>query len=356
MTTPEQGSTQTPRCTRPAAGRAARLVLILGIAALVWALAPLPPAYADDFCSRTAVNVLRACSNEARDDFWITRGNCINISNEDERADCREEAWADWRDAREECREQYDARLELCAVLGEARYDPAFDPADFETEFTGLNPYFPLVVGNSWTYVAGDETITVEVLDETKLIEGVTCIVVNDLVEENGETIEDTDDWYGQATNGDVHYCGEIALNFETFDGDDPEEPELVDIEGSWKAGRDHAKPGIIMFALPMVGTVYRQEVALGDAEDVAEILSIDYGYGDDPDLDQLVPQDLAELLCNDNCVVTRDFTPIEPGVEERKYYAPGIGPFLEVNLEEGNIVQLVACNVDPLCAMLPPL
>jgi hypothetical protein len=38
---------------------------------------------------------------------------------------------------------------------------------------------------------------------------------------------------------------------------------------------------------------------------------------------------------------VTRDFTAIEPGINESKYYAPGVGLILEVDME-GNRVQLV--------------
>jgi hypothetical protein len=38
----------------------------------------------------------------------------------------------------------------------------------------------------------------------------------------------------------------------------------------------------------------------------------------------------------------------------ERKYYAPGIGVFLEVEPESGEVVRLVKCNVDPRCASLP--
>jgi len=301
--------------------------------------------------------VSKACANEVMDDYWIALANCTNVSNADERTLCQEEARDEWQEARVECAEQLDARLELCEALGEQRYDPDFEPDDFETDFTNLNPYFPLAPGNRWVYEAEDEMIVVEVLDKTKWIEGVTCIVVNDLVSEagggGGAPIEDTDDWYGQAENGDVYYCGEISRDYETFDGDDPEEPELVEIEGSWKTGRERAKPGILMFASPAVGTVYRQEMSLGNAEDAAEVLSNGYGYGSDPDLDQLVPEDLAELLCDDDCVVTRDFTPIEPDTEERKYYAPGIGLFLEVNLEEGTTTRLVDCNLGPACAQL---
>ncbi|MGH9461894.1 MAG: hypothetical protein ACRD1X_11790, partial [Vicinamibacteria bacterium] len=66
------------------------------------------------------------------------------------------------------------------------------------------------------------------------------------------------------------------------------------------------------------------------------------------------VPQALADLLCANDCVVTAEFTPIEPGVLQRKYYAQGIGLFLEVDPESGEINQLVDCNFDTRCAMLP--
>ena len=59
-------------------------------------------------------------------------------------------------------------------------------------------------------------------------------------------------------------------------------------------------------------------------------------------------------MLCNDDCIVTRDFSPLEPDAEERKYYAPGIGMFLEVDPETGDIVQLVDCSFDVVCDMLP--
>jgi len=95
--------------------------------------------------------------------------------------------------------------------------------------------------------------------------------------------------------------------------------------------------------------------VSIGNAEDVAEVVSIGYGYGQDPELDQLVPQALAEQYCpNDDCVVTRDFSPLDPEADERKYYAPGVGVFLEVNRTEQAINQLVGCNVDAKCSALP--
>jgi hypothetical protein len=127
-----------------------------------------------------------------------------------------------------------------------------------------------------------------------------------------------------------------------------------VEIEGSFKAGRDGDKAGILFFGSPIVGVSHRQEWSASNAEDAATVLSTTYGFGADPELDQFVPQDLANLLCANDCVVIREFSPISPGEFEHKYFAPSVGKFLEVTPEEGEVTQLVDCNVDPKCAVLP--
>jgi len=75
---------------------------------------------------------------------------------------------------------------------------------------------------------------------------------------------------------------------------------------------------------------VYRQEFLLGEAEDVAEALSLT-GSANVP-----------AASCDGNCLITKDYTPLEPDGEENKYYAPGIGLILEVNVETGGRVELV--------------
>ena len=100
---------------------------------------------------------------------------------------------------------------------------------------------------------------------------------------------------------------------------------------------------------------MYRQEFSVANAEDVAEVLSISYAFGKDRELDRLVPRKLAELLCSaGDCIVTREFTPLDPGSVERKYYARGIGFFLETNLDTGEVLRLTHCNFDSRCAVLP--
>jgi hypothetical protein len=307
-------------------------------------------------CSATAEALLDACRAQVVDDSGVAKAICLNIPGAAQRGGCLDELAQTRADDKDLCREQRDGRLDACKLLGEAPYDPDLDPARFDDPKNPSKPnrYFPLTVGNRWDFRSALEVDTVEVVNETKLIEGVRCAVVRDTVNKTDGTIEDTDDWYANAKDGKVWYFGEETKDFEIFAGDDPQRPELVSIEGSFKAGRDGDKPGIIFLASPKVGDVYLEEFSLGNAEDVTVILSTTYRFGSDPDLDHGVPQQLADHLCSGDCVVTKNFSLLEPGLFARKYYAPGIGVFLEVE-SEGEVLQLVGCNVDPTkCTGLP--
>lgn len=317
--------------------------LLLGIC-----LAAPDPAAAGP-CETSARQARKACKFDVRDDLWETRAICTHISNDEKRQDCLDEADEAREESAEECQAVFQARMAFCAAAGEDRYDPAFGPGVFSGTFDDTNPMWLLTPGNHWEFEGAGETIVVEVLPETKRIAKVDCIVVNDVVaDEDGLLIEDTDDWYALANNGDVYYCGENAKDYEYFRFDKPQVAELIAIDGSFKHGVDGAKAGIAMKGAPAVGDIYRQEFALGDAEDGAEVLSTSYRYGDGSGLDRRVPQALADLFCDGDCLVTREFNLIEPGPEALKYYSPGVGVFLEV---EGKVVvQLVGCNVDPRC------
>jgi hypothetical protein len=289
-------------------------------------------------CSKTSLAAYKAGKFEAMEDYWIANGNCNNLLDRDERNECMRDAWEERLSAKEECRDQFEARQEICEELGQEPYDPQPDPADFvdpdDIDSETANPYLPLIPGTVWIYEGetedGTETITVTVTDDTKEIEYPAesgqifiCRVVRDVVELEGEAIEDTDDWFAQDMEGNVWYFGEISLEFE--DG------ELVGLEGSWKAGEDGAKPGIVMGADPEVGDFYRQEFLLGEAEDMGEVVS----RGDES---VTVPAGTYD----DDVLKTRDWTPIEPDAVEFKYYAPGVGMVLEVNPESGERVELI--------------
>jgi len=248
-----------------------------------------------------------------------------------------------------------DGRRAACGLLGEAPYDPQVDQSLFDDprNLVHANPYFPLAIGSHWEFRSGPEVDTVDIVNEIKLINGVQCVVARDIVESPDGQAEHTDDWYAQAKDGTAWYFGEETATFEKFPGDDPMRPELVSIDGSFKAGRDGDKPGIIFLASPKVGDVYFEEFSLGNAEDVTQLLSTTYSFGGSADLDQGVPQALAQRMCANDCVVTKNFSLLEPGDFGRKYYARGIGVFLEVE-SDGFVSQLVDCNFDARCVGLP--
>jgi len=341
-----------------------RAAIVLSTAGfVVFVLAAAAPrasaATSGDFCSQTARLLFSACGAQVTDDSFVKEAVCTNIEDAAERGTCLQEL-ADERTAGNQlCQDQLDTRLGACLSLGEGRYDPDIDPSLFDNPKapTHPNPYFPLKVGYRWTFRAPGESDTVEVQNATKLIDGVGCIVVRDRVTRDGDLAENTDDWYAHAKDGATWYFGEEVKDLESFDGDDPRKPELVSIDGSFKAGRNGDKPGVIFLASPKKGDVYLEEFSLANAEDVTEILSTKYAFGKDSELDQSVPRELAQRLCAGDCVVTKNFSLLEPGIFARKYYARGIGVFLEVEVvpgEPNNVIQLVSCNFDNRCRSLP--
>jgi hypothetical protein len=278
-------------------------------------------------CTSTVTAALKACEAEAEDNFWIARGNCLNLADAAARTECMAESAASEEDAEAECAANRQARLDICKALGEQPYAPKIDPRNFVDPSrigNGVPPnaFWPLVRGTQWVYEGEGQRIEKIVTDETKDILGVTCAVVRDVVYLNGIVIEDTLDWYAQDLDGNVWYFGEISQSFE--DG------ELVNIDGSWKAGVDSAKPGIIMLAVPKVGVVYRQEFALGNAEDMGKVVST------------TGTATSKAGSCKQNCVITEDFFPFDPLHIEHKYFAPGIGMIQEVALDTGARKELV--------------
>jgi hypothetical protein len=218
-------------------------------------------------------------------------------------------------------------------------YAPQIDPADFTTEIT--NPLFPLRPGTTWVYEGPDDAGDIErkevvVTPETRQVMGVTCVVVHDQMSMDGELLEDTYDWYAQDKDGNVWYFGEDTKEYEGG--------TVVKTEGSWEAGKDGAQPGIVMKAAPGVGDRYRQEYYQGQAEDMAEVLSVDEHF-------------TVTQGSHDGVLKTRDWNPLEPGISEHKYYAPGVGTIFEevVEGETGHLELLEMTEGAPRAAAAPP-
>lgn len=182
----------------------------------------------------------------------------------------------------------------------------------------GANEFFPLVVGNMSVLEGidlddeGEEVeIRIEstVLDETEMVAGVETRVVEEVEFEDEELVEVALDFYAVLPDGTVCYFGEDVENYE--DG------EFVDDEGSWRAGENGNKPGIIMPGDPQVGQIYMQESAPGVAEDQAENIAL----GEELD----VPAGVF-----DDTLSVEDCNPLEEGARDEKVYVSGIGIALD--------------------------
>ena len=192
-------------------------------------------------------------------------------------------------------------------------YNPAITPADF-TNAHGKpnpidNPYNPLRPGTTYVYDGSKDGEAqhdvVAVTKSTKSIIGVTTVVVRDIVTVAGFLAEDTREWFAQDNAGNEWYFGEDTKEYD-------QQGNVISTFGSWEAGVDGAKPGIVMEAAPAIGDTYRQELRAAVAEDMASVAS----------LDETITVPYGTF---DQVLKTKEFSCIEAGLDY-KYYAQGIG------------------------------
>ena len=195
------------------------------------------------------------------------------------------------------------------------------NPSDFTTEID--NPFLTWRPGT--TFVAKDSDgsrVVTEVTRETRVVDGVTTVVVRDIAYDGKNVVEDTFDWYAQDRAGNVWYFGEDTTSFE--------EDGTTSKAGSFESGVAGARAGIVMLANPEVGDNYFQEQAPGVAEDQATVLSVD----------------ASESVAYGNFVggllQTHDFTELDLTALEDKYYAEGIG-FVLATTPDGGREELIS-------------
>jgi len=182
------------------------------------------------------------------------------------------------------------------------------DPSNFVRTID--NRWYPLRPGTTYVFrgVEGGKPMrdVVAVTTRRKTILGVSCIVVRDIVYVDGRPTEVTSDWFAQDRKGNVWYFGEATAELD-------DSGKVKSREGSWQAGVDGAKPGIVMPGRPKVGQSFRQEYLKGHAEDHMAIQN-------------LAAKVRVPYVSTSRAMRTREWTPLEPGVVEHKYYVRGLG------------------------------
>jgi hypothetical protein len=198
------------------------------------------------------------------------------------------------------------AVLMLGAPLRAETWTTEFPVDKQELASTGRNPYFILEPGHYLVLRGGGVELTITVLTETKMVDGVQTRVVEERETKAGELFEISRNYFAisKRTN-DVFYFGE---DVDFYKGG-----KVVSHEGAWLSGVNGARFGLLIPGQPSVNARYYQEVAPGVAMDRAEIIS----------LTDTVRTPAGEFK---NCLKVKETTPLEPGVTDYKYYAPGIG------------------------------
>jgi hypothetical protein len=182
--------------------------------------------------------------------------------------------------------------------------DFEIDKADMAS--SGANAYFVLKPGYQLYFKSADGDLTITVLKETKIVDGVETRVVEERETDKGKLIEVSRNYFAisKKTN-DVFYFGE--------DVDTYKNGKVTGHGGSWHAGVNGAKAGLMMPGAPELGARFYQEVAPKVAMDRAEIVSVSESLA--------VPAGAFK-----DVLKTEETTPLEPGVKEYKCYAEGVG------------------------------
>lgn len=172
---------------------------------------------------------------------------------------------------------------------------------------TGASPYFiALIPGTRLSYVAknGQDTLQLTILNETRVVDGVTTAILEERESVKGQLEEVSRNFFAlDKTTGDVYYFGEEVDIYE--DG------KIVKHEGAWESGVDNARFGLMLPGKPQIGDRFYQEIAK-NAMDRAEITS-------------LTAEIQTPAGTFSNCLRIKETSAIESGSSE-KVFAPGVG------------------------------
>ncbi|HZN54488.1 MAG TPA: hypothetical protein VFB67_04140 [Candidatus Polarisedimenticolaceae bacterium] len=202
------------------------------------------------------------------------------------------------------------ALVAASGTVAAADFTKDFDTKSCTFRSSGKNPYFDLTPGFRALFRGSENGKPVEntitVTDETKTVDGVETRIVEERETHGGKLVEVSRNYFAicEGTNS-VFYFGE--------DVDLYRRDEIVGHGGSWLAGTNGAKPGLIMPGVNLLGARYFQEVAPGIAMDQAETAALNETVK--------TPAGVFE-----HCLKVRETNPLEPGELEFKLYAPGVG------------------------------
>lgn len=205
----------------------------------------------------------------------------------------------------------------FAASRAENKFTDHFGVEKGDLVSAGTNRFFNLTPGFQTVYEGkegGKSTVlTITVLNETKLVDGVETRVVVEHETAGGQLIEVSSNYFAiSKCTGDVFYFGEDVDMFKNG--------VVVNHEGSWLSGVNSARFGLAMPATPLLGARYCQEIAPKVAMDQGEIAS----------LVETVDTPAGKF---ENCLKVAESSALE-SARENKFYAPGVGLVFDGSLK----------------------
>lgn len=194
---------------------------------------------------------------------------------------------------------------------GKAGWRSSFPVNKANLADTGRNSYFTLEPGYRLRFAHGKDTLTITVLDETKVVDGVNTRVVEEKETKNGQLAEISRNFFAiDKVSQNVFYFGR--------DVDIYKNGRVIGHAGTWRAGVKGARFGLMMSGKPKVGDKYYQELAPKVAMDRAEIISMTEEF-------KVLPGIFRD------CLHIRESSDLESRSED-KWFAPGVGMIKDAN------------------------
>ena len=201
--------------------------------------------------------------------------------------------------------EVQSAKQSVAAKPEQSRWRDTFNVEKASLSPTGNNTFLPVQPGRVLKLAHGRDRLTISILSDTKVVDGVTTGVLEEREEKDGKLIEVSRNYLAtDPKTGDVYYFGEDVDNYKNG--------KIINHESAWLAGEKGARFGLMMPDKPKQGDGFYQEIAPKVALDRVEIVSVD----------ETVKTAAGTFY---HCVHFRETTPLESDVSH-KYFAPGLG------------------------------
>ena len=147
---------------------------------------------------------------------------------------------------------RFGAEREPRRDAGEFTRDFRIQDCTFATQ--GQNPFFPMIPGRTVTFKGKEAGVNKRLeqatTNETLVVAGVLTRVLVEHHFDDGELVEVSRNYFAHCVeNNSVFYFGESVDNYENG--------VVVNHDGSWIAGVNGARAGLIMPGMPLLGARY---------------------------------------------------------------------------------------------------